>query len=181
MSVTQCHYTSRRRPRDGFGVVRRGPGVHRGEVRCAAQRGRPHHLPDRRRSAVGDRQQERSVNPLAGALREAMVGSPHDLVVLDRETDTWQRRPWPEVHGIAESIAAYLLGRNQPGAVGLVGEPTVELIAAIQGSWLAGSGVSILPRPQRGAEPSEWAQATLARFHSIGVTTVFSYGATLQL
>lgn len=121
------------------------------------------------------------MNPLAGALREAMVGSPHDLVVLDRETDTWQRRPWPEVHGIAESIAAYLLGRNQPGAVGLVGEPTVELIAAIQGSWLAGSGVSILPRPQRGAEPSEWAQATLARFRSIGVTTVFSYGATLQL
>lgn len=121
------------------------------------------------------------MNPLAGALREAMVGSPHDLVVLDRETDTWQRRPWPEVHGIAESIAAYLLGRNQPGAVGLVGEPTVELIAAIQGSWLAGSGVSILPRPQRGAEPSEWAQATLARFHSIGVTTVFSYGVTLQL
>nr|MDT0523346.1 hypothetical protein [Streptomyces sp. DSM 41633] len=121
------------------------------------------------------------MNPLAGALREAMVGSPHDLVVLDRETDTWQRRPWPEVHGIAESIAAYLLGRDQPGAVGLVGEPTVELIAAIQGSWLAGSGVSILPRPQRGAEPSEWAQATLARFRSIGVTTVFSYGATLQL
>ena len=94
------------------------------------------------------------MNPLAGALREAMVGSPHDLVVLDRDTDTWQRRPWPEVHGLAEHIAAYLLGRDQPGAVGLVGEPTVELIAAIQGSWLSGSGVSILPRPQRGAEPA---------------------------
>ncbi|WP_454791060.1 long-chain-fatty acid--ACP ligase MbtM [Mycolicibacterium lutetiense] len=121
------------------------------------------------------------MNPLAGALREAMVGSPHDLVVLDRDTDTWQRRPWPEVHGIAEHIAAYLLGRDQRGAVGLVGEPTVELIAAIQGSWLAGAGVSILPRPQRGADPSEWARATLSRFSSIGVTTVFSYGATLQL
>ena len=80
------------------------------------------------------------MNPLAGALREAMVGSPHDLVVLDRDTDTWQRRPWPEVHGIAEHIAAYLLGRDLRGAVGLVGEPTVEIVAAIQGSWLAGVG-----------------------------------------
>lgn len=121
------------------------------------------------------------MNPLAGALREAMVGSPHDLVVLDRDTDTWQRCPWPEVHGLAEHVAAYLLSRDQPGAVGLVGEPTVELIAAIQGSWLSGSGVSILPRPQRGAEPAEWARATMSRFSSVGVTTVFSYGATLQL
>ncbi|MGV0815133.1 long-chain-fatty acid--ACP ligase MbtM [Mycolicibacterium boenickei] len=121
------------------------------------------------------------MNPLAGALREAMVGSPHDLRVLDRDTDSWQRRPWPEVHGIAEHIAAYLLNRDRPGAVGLVGEPTVELVAAIQGSWLAGSGVSILPRPQRGAEPCEWARATLSRFAGIGVTTVFSYGATLRL
>ncbi|WKG01687.1 long-chain-fatty acid--ACP ligase MbtM [Mycolicibacterium sp. HK-90] len=121
------------------------------------------------------------MNPLAGALREAMVGSPYDLRVLDRDTDTWQRRPWPEVHGIAERIAAYLLNRDRAGAVGLVGEPTVELIAAIQGSWLSGSGVSILPRPQRGAEPSEWAHATLTRFAGIGVTTVFSYGTTLQL
>ncbi|MBP2451188.1 long-chain-fatty acid--ACP ligase MbtM [Mycolicibacterium lutetiense] len=121
------------------------------------------------------------MNPLAGALRAAMVGSPHDLVVLDRDTDTWQRRPWPEVHGIAEQVAAYLLSRDQPGAVGLVGEPTVELIAAIQGSWLAGAGVSILPRPQRGADPSEWARATLSRFSRIGVTTVFSYGVTLEL
>ncbi len=121
------------------------------------------------------------MNPLAGALREAMLGSPHELRVLDRDSDTWQRRPWPEVHGIAERIAAYLMGRDNPGAVGVVGEPTVELIAALQGSWLAGAGVSILPRPQRGAEPSEWARATLSRFAGIGVTTVFSYGATLQL
>lgn len=121
------------------------------------------------------------MNPLAGALREAMVGSPHDLLVLDRDTDCWHRRPWPEVHGIAEHIAAYLLGRDRPGAVGLVGEPTVEIVAAIQGSWLAGVGVSILPRPQRRAEPSEWAHATLSRFAGIGVTTVFSYGSTLEL
>ncbi|MBU9765848.1 long-chain-fatty acid--ACP ligase MbtM [Mycobacterium sp. TNTM28] len=121
------------------------------------------------------------MNPLAGAFSEVMTSSPHDLRVLDRDTDTWQRRPWPEVHGIAERIAAFLLSRDTPGAVGLVGEPTIELIAAIQGSWLAGAGVSILPRPQRGAEPSEWAQATLSRFAGIGVTTVFSYGSILQL
>ncbi|OMB79548.1 long-chain-fatty acid--ACP ligase MbtM [Mycolicibacterium conceptionense] len=121
------------------------------------------------------------MNPLAGALREAMVTSPHHLAVLDRDADSWQRRPWPEVHGIAESIAAYLLGRDRRGAVGLVGEPTVEIVAAIQGSWLAGEGVSILPRPQRRAEPSEWAHATLSRFAGIGVTTVFSYGSTLEL
>ena len=121
------------------------------------------------------------MNPLAGAMREAMLGSAHDLRVLDRGADTWQRRPWPEVHGVAEAIAAHLLTRDRPGAVGLVGEPTVELIAAIQGSWLSGSAVSILPRPQRRAEPSAWAHATLSRFAAIGVTTVLSYGDTLQL
>lgn len=119
------------------------------------------------------------MNPLAGALRAAMAGSPHDLVVLDR--DTWQRRPWPEVQGTAESVAAYLLGRDRMGAVGLVGEPTVEMIAALQGSWLVGAAVSILPRPRRGADPAEWAHATLARFAGIGVTTVLSYGGTLEL
>ncbi len=121
------------------------------------------------------------MNPLAGALREAMLGSSHDLVVLDRDTDTWLRRPWPEVHGIAERIATHLLGRDRSGAVGLVGEPTIELVAALQGSWLAGCAVSILPRPQRRADASEWARATLSRFDRIGVTTVFSSGNTVPL
>ena len=121
------------------------------------------------------------MNPLAGAMRAAMVNSPHDLVVLDRDTESWWRCPWPEVHGLAESIAGFLLDRDEPGAVGLVGEPTIELIAAIQGAWLAGAAVSILPRPRRGADPADWAHATLARFAGIGVTTVFSYGSTLEL
>jgi long-chain-fatty-acid--[acyl-carrier-protein] ligase len=118
---------------------------------------------------------------LAAAMQNSMTGSPHDLVVLDKETDTWTRRPWPEVHGIAESIAARLLKQDRLGAVGLVGEPTVELVAAIQGAWLAGAPVSILPRPKRGADPAVWAQATLARFAAIGVNTVFSHGTTLQI
>lgn len=120
------------------------------------------------------------MNPLTAAMRDAMTRSPHDLVVLDKQTDSWMTRPWPEVHGLAENIAAQLLQQDRLGAVGLVGEPTVELIAAIQGAWLAGAAVSILPRPRRGADPSDWAHATLTRFAGIGVGTVLSHGAALQ-
>ncbi|OBE93900.1 long-chain-fatty acid--ACP ligase MbtM [Mycobacterium sp. 852002-10029_SCH5224772] len=120
------------------------------------------------------------MNVLASAVRDAMTRSPHDLVILDKETDRWTTRPWPEVHGMAESIATHLLQQDHLGAVGLVGEPTVELVAAIQGAWLAGAAVSILPRPRRGADPAEWARSTLSRFRGIGVSTVFSHGATLR-
>lgn len=120
------------------------------------------------------------MNVLAAAVRDAMMRSPHDLVVLDKESDTWNSRPWPEVHGMAESIATRLLQQDHLGAVGIVGEPTVELVAAIQGAWLAGAAVSILPRPRRGADPAEWAHSTLSRFSGIGVSTVFSHGATLH-
>jgi long-chain-fatty-acid--[acyl-carrier-protein] ligase len=120
------------------------------------------------------------VNVLAAAMRDSMTRSPHDLAVLDKETDKWTVRPWAEVHGIAESIAARLLQEDRLGAVGLVGEPTIELIAAIQGAWLAGAAVSILPRPKRGADPSEWAHATLNRFTGIGVGTVLSHGSALR-
>lgn len=92
------------------------------------------------------------MNALAAAMRDAMTRSPHDLVVLDKDSDTWRSCPWPEVHGMAESIAARLLQRDRLGAVGLVGEPTVELIAAIQGAWLAGVAVSLLPG--RGGAPT---------------------------
>lgn len=120
------------------------------------------------------------MNVLAAAMRDAMTRSPHDLVVLDKDSDTWRSCPWPEVHGMAESIAVRLLQRDRLGAVGLVGEPTVELIAAIQGAWLAGVAVSLLPRPRRGADPSEWAHSTLQRFGGIGVDTVLSHGGVLR-
>jgi long-chain-fatty-acid--[acyl-carrier-protein] ligase len=120
------------------------------------------------------------MNVLANAMCEAMTRSPHDLAVLDAESDTWIVRPLPEVHGIAESIATRLLQQDHLGSVGLVGEPTVEMIAAIQGAWLAGAAVSILPRPKRGADPAEWAHATLTRFAGIGVSTVLSHGDTLD-
>ncbi|MGB6764954.1 MAG: long-chain-fatty-acid--ACP ligase, partial [Mycobacterium sp.] len=98
---------------------------------------------------------------LATALSRAMRTSAHDLVVFDREAETWKPHPWPQVHARAESIAARILDEQQLGAVGLVGEPTADFVAAVQGAWLAGQSVSILPGPVRGADPQKWAQATL--------------------
>ena len=118
---------------------------------------------------------------LATALTRAMTTSGHDLVVLDAETRTWRRHPWPYVHQRAESVAATLLDRDRPGAVGLVGEPTADLVAAIQGAWLAGRAVSILPGPVRGADPRQWARSTLDRFAGAGATAVLSHGPLLAL
>jgi long-chain-fatty-acid--[acyl-carrier-protein] ligase len=117
---------------------------------------------------------------LATALSRAMTQSDHDLVVLDRGSGAWNRFSWQEVHARAENIAERIL--NGPaGAVGLVGEPTVEFIAAVQGTWLAGRALSILPGPIRGADPQQWAAATEKRFRSISVTTVLSLGDPLNL
>ena len=108
-----------------------------------------------------------------------MQASTADLFVLERETSIWRRHPWPEVHGLAEGVAAWLLDRDELGAVGLVGDSTVELVAALQGAWLAGAAVSVLPGPIRGADDRRWAEATMNRFTSIGVRTVLSNGAYL--
>jgi long-chain-fatty-acid--[acyl-carrier-protein] ligase len=121
------------------------------------------------------------VSVLASALSGAMRTSAHDLVVFDREADQWVRHPWPQVHARAEGVAARILDQAQPGAVGLVGEPTADVVAAVQGVWLAGQSVSILPGPVRGADPQKWAQATLTRFAGLDVRTVFSHGAELDL
>ena len=118
---------------------------------------------------------------LASALTRAMTGSEHDLVVFDPDAGAWNRYPWQRVHARAESVAARILDGDDAGAVGLVGEPTADLVAAIQGAWLAGRSVSILPGPVRGADPQQWAQATLDRFHGIGVGTVLSNGPVLDL
>ena len=117
---------------------------------------------------------------LASALTEAMTASGNDLAVLDPDSGSWSRHPWPEVHLRAENVANRVLDDNA-SAVGLVGEPTVELIAAILGALLAGAAVSILPGPVRGADPQQWAQATSSRFTEIGVRSVFSHGKQLEL
>jgi long-chain-fatty-acid--[acyl-carrier-protein] ligase len=121
------------------------------------------------------------VSVLAAALTRAMSTSRHDLVVLDRDTGTWTPHPWPQVHARAEAIAAFVLDETDSGAVGLVGEPTGDFVAALQGAWLAGRSVSILPGPVRGADPQHWARATLTRFDDIGVGIVLGNGAPLEL
>ncbi|KWX56590.1 long-chain-fatty acid--ACP ligase MbtM [Mycobacterium sp. NAZ190054] len=120
------------------------------------------------------------MSALASALSRAMTSSPRDLILLDRTSGQWNRHPWPEVHARAENIAERVL--NGPdGAVGLVGEPTVEFVAAIHGAWLAGRALSILPGPVRGADDRQWAHATAERFAGIGVTQVFTHGAYPEL
>lgn len=117
---------------------------------------------------------------LASALTEAMTSSRHELVILDHETGTWMPHPWQQVHLRAENIAERILDAGLTGVVGLVGEPTVEFVAAIQGVWLAGRSLSILPGPVRGANSNQWARSTLDRFESIGVGIVLSNGAQLE-
>ncbi|WP_319435942.1 long-chain-fatty acid--ACP ligase MbtM [Mycobacterium sp. RTGN5] len=120
------------------------------------------------------------MNALASALTESMTSSTTDLVILDRETDTWQRHPWPEVHARAQQAAA-LIHETNSRAIGLVGEPTIELVAIIFGAMISGRSLSILPTMTRGADPAQWVATTLGRFRDIGVGAAFSHGAELNL
>ncbi|MGE0220075.1 long-chain-fatty acid--ACP ligase MbtM [Mycolicibacterium sp.] len=117
---------------------------------------------------------------LAAAATRTMTTSPRDLVVLDPAAGQWVRHPWQEVHARAENIAERL-AHGPAGAVGLVGDPTVELVAAIQGAWLAGRSLSILPGPVRGADDTQWARSTAERFAGIGVTQIATQGKHLEL
>lgn len=116
---------------------------------------------------------------LAAALSAAMTSSPNDLAVLNTDSDLWLHHPWQEVHARAENIAERITDDGST-AVGLIGDPTVEFTAAIPGAFFGGAGLSILPGPIRRADPDQWAQTTLDRFRSIGVTSVFSHGAALE-
>ena len=86
--------------------------------------------------------------------------------------------PWAEVH--AGPVRRRPHPRRPRGAIGLVGEPTVEFVAAIFGTWFADRSLSILPGPVRGADVDHWARSTLTRFTEIGVGTVFTHGPTLK-
>ncbi|MCX5042652.1 long-chain-fatty acid--ACP ligase MbtM [Aldersonia sp. NBC_00410] len=122
---------------------------------------------------------------LAATVSHAMRTSVADLVVLDGQTKTWRRTAWPEVYAKAEAIAERILdsspARAPVPAVGLVGEPSADLVAAIAGAWLAGSAVSILPGPVRGASSAQWAHSTMERFAGIGVGVVLGHGDQLDL
>lgn len=116
---------------------------------------------------------------LAQALTDAMTSTDRALAVLDTGAGTWTRHPWGEIHARAENVAARICD-DGASAIGLVGDPTAEFIAAIPGAFLAGAAVSILPGPVRGADPKRWARATMDRFDRVGVRTVFSHGAQLR-
>ena len=118
------------------------------------------------------------MNELAAALSAAMSAATTGLHVLDTDTGAWSHHPWQEVHARAENVAERVVDSGARG-VGLVGDPTVEFLAAIPGTFFAGAALSVLPGPIRGADPDVWADATLARFRSIGVSTVFSHGELL--
>ncbi|MBL7494878.1 long-chain-fatty acid--ACP ligase MbtM [Frankia sp. CNm7] len=123
-----------------------------------------------------------SPSVLATAISRAMRAGDGTLSVLDAASGEWDTRPWREVQARAEQIAAQILAESEgrePRAVGLIGHPTVDLVAAIQGAWLAGVAVSVLPGPVRGADEQRWAQSTYARFVAIGVGTVL--GSDKQL
>ncbi|GAC70669.1 long-chain-fatty acid--ACP ligase MbtM [Gordonia soli] len=121
---------------------------------------------------------------LASSVSEAMLAGEQQLSVLDTESGEWVRRTWPEVHARATEIATQIVDdrqRREPHAVGLIGDPTVDMVAAVQGAWLAGVAVSILPGPIRGADEVRWAESTYARFVDIGVGTVLGSGPQLDL
>lgn len=118
-----------------------------------------------------------AVNVLATALSAAMTAADTDLLVLDE--GAWQRHPWPEVHARAQNVAERIADADA-GAVGIVAEPTVEMIASVLGAVLAGRGVSILPGPIRGAATDQWAHTTLNRLQSAGIDLVLSAGAHLE-
>ncbi|MBO0676562.1 long-chain-fatty acid--ACP ligase MbtM [Mycolicibacterium sp. S2-37] len=114
------------------------------------------------------------MNSLAAALTKAMTTSTRDLVLLDRAGD-WRRHPWSEVHARAQNVAERIADMDA-AAVGVVGEPTVEMISSILGTFLAGHGVAVLPGPIRGAAADQWAHTTLNRFAGAGVDLVLSTG-----
>ncbi len=96
---------------------------------------------------------------LADALSAAMRGAPNKLVVLDPDADRWVHHPWQEVHARSENVAQRIVDDGST-AVGLVGEPTVEFLAAIPGVFFAGAAVvdparahPAAPIPSNGRKP----------------------------
>jgi long-chain-fatty-acid--[acyl-carrier-protein] ligase len=96
-------------------------------------------------------------NVLATALTRSLTASDRDLVLLaDKQ---WSRHPWQEIHTRALNVAERLR-TDGIDRIGLVGAPTAEFVATVIGAFYAGSAVSVLPGPIRGADVAQWAQAT---------------------
>jgi long-chain-fatty-acid--[acyl-carrier-protein] ligase len=116
------------------------------------------------------------MDDLVDRLTAAMTSSPHHLHLANADGESWTAHPWGEVYVRAENFAEAVGGTP---AVALIGEPTVELLAAVYGSWLAGASVALLPGPVRGADSTAWAHATIQRCRRIGIASVHSHGARL--
>ncbi|MGZ8178382.1 long-chain-fatty acid--ACP ligase MbtM [Williamsia sp. SKLECPSW1] len=123
---------------------------------------------------------------LAAHVDAVLAASASDLSVYVADDDRWEHVPWRGVRARAHAIAACIRDRRPDGAdtaaaVGLIGDPTPDLVAALLGAWLIGSPVSILPGPVRGADPHRWAETTLTRFTDLGADVVLGGGTDLEL
>ena len=118
-----------------------------------------------------------AANVLASALAQSLSASDRDLVLL--EGKEWVRHPWPEIHARAQNAAERLLDADIR-CIGLVGAPTAELLGTVVGAFYAGAAVSVLPGPIRGADVTQWAHATAARFRGISAQWVGSQGEYLD-
>jgi fatty-acyl-CoA synthase len=76
--------------------------------------------------------------------------------------------PWRQLHRDAQGYAAALQARGiEPGDhVALLSPTTRPLVTAIQGTWLAGATLVVLPLPMRLASIEEFVAQTRQRIHS---------------
>jgi fatty-acyl-CoA synthase len=81
--------------------------------------------------------------------------------------------PWVEVHHRARRMAAVLAGAGlgRGCRVGLLGDTTVEQVCALQGVWLAGGAITVLPLPTRADQPG-YLEAVLAVVADAGLDLV---------
>ncbi|WP_066913725.1 AMP-binding protein [Millisia brevis] len=122
-------------------------------------------------------------NRLAAIVAGSTVESVDHLHVWHGSEKLWKALPWNQIHERAKQIGARIVADcpDGPRPVALLGDPTVDQIAAIIGTWFVGASITIVPGPIRGADPQQWARATAARLTSLGVTTVLGNGESAEL
>ncbi|OQS17565.1 hypothetical protein B0T44_24295 [Nocardia donostiensis] len=113
----------------------------------------------------------------------ALPDNTRSYAPLDPESRQWQQRPWTDVRDLGLRIATRVLdagsGPRQP--VGLVGETTAEVVAAVFGCWAAGRPISIMPMPVRGSDQRLWSESTMRRLRALGCGMVLAHGPVLEL
>ncbi|WP_330231720.1 long-chain-fatty acid--ACP ligase MbtM [Nocardia sp. NBC_00508] len=109
---------------------------------------------------------------LAETVTAALRDSTRELVIWDSPGRQWRRSTWSQIYRMGESIAADFADRGETGPIGLIGDPSAELVSSVVGAWLAGKSITIVPGPMRGLEGREWAAHTADRLCSVGVTVI---------